>query len=327
VTEELKIRWPEYGCEPKRTAVAGVDNHIGEILDQVYSWTIIKCDHCEFIHTIPIPTEDSLNEYYRNAFYEREKPDYIQRYFNDKPWWSMTHKRNIQVATSLFGRTNGTKPRVLDVGTGPAIFLDVAQMFEWETWGIEPSLRCAKLALRRGHNIFQGTLRSFMETEPPKFQFIHAYEVLEHVPNPLSFLEDISGLLVPHGCICIVVPNDYNTLQLKAEEELDVGRRWWLAPPQHLNYFTPGALINLIQKAGFVIQELRGTWPMENFLFAGYNYIGDDQVGRMCHQSRMAEEMEDEKEGRWNLKRAELQQNIEFGVGREIVVIATLMHS
>ena len=118
------------------------------------------------------------------------------------------------------------------------------------------------------------------------------------------------------------MPNDYSVLQLKAEEELDVGKRWWVAPPQHLNYFTPVSLSKLILRAGFDILEVRGTWPMEHYLFSGYNYIGNDQVGRMCHQNRMETEINIENQGQWLLQRSELQGLIGQGIGREVFILA-----
>lgn len=322
MTEE--IRWPELGCKPRENISAELDGHGGEILDHVSDFFVVHCYSCEFIHVIPTPPEDILADYYAREFYEKEKPSYIQRYNEDRVWWEMTHRRNIVAATEAFGRINGTTPSVLDVGTGPGIFLDVAAQFQWETWGIEPSRQCAQLAARRGHNIFMGTLEEFARETNKQFQFVHAYEVLEHVPNPLNFLEDMASVLLPHGVIGIVVPNDYNTLQLQAKEKLGIENRWWVAPPQHLNYFTPNALLNLIVKAGFEILEIRGTWPMESYLLAGYNYIGNDKIGRMCHKSRMKEEMDIEKAQLWKIQRRQLQYNILKGIGREIFVLARL---
>jgi 2-polyprenyl-3-methyl-5-hydroxy-6-metoxy-1,4-benzoquinol methylase len=323
------IRWPEPGSKPQRNAISGWREHGGEIIDQVgKDWTVIHCVQCQFLHVIPIPDEDVLANYYELEFYEKEKPAYIQRYNEDRVWWTMTHRRNIHAAAEFLAKRNGTQPKVLDVGTGPGIFLDTAAMFEWDTWGIEPSRRCARNARRAGHNIFQGTLKEFREDDPPKFDFIHAYEVLEHVPAPLEFLEDISALLQPSGVVGIVVPNDYNTLQLRAEAELNIDvKRWWVTPPQHLNYFTPSALMNLMRKAGFEILEVRGTWAMESFLFAGYNYIGNDQVGRMCHRHRMESELSIEKSGVWALQRNELQKKIQEGIGREMFILGRLAGS
>jgi len=321
-----EIRWPELGSKPQRSASSGWEEHHGEIIDQFSKrYNIIRCDMCEFIHAIPIPSEEALGRYYQTEFYEKEKPSYIDRYNADRVWWTMTHRRNIHAAATFISKQNGTMPRVLDVGTGPGIFLDTAAMFDWDTWGIEPSRICAKRARRAGHNIFQGTLKEFREDATNQFQFVHAYEVLEHVSHPLEFLEDCAALLLPHGLVGLVVPNDYNTLQLRAESDLKIGKkRWWLAPPQHLNYFTPLALQNLMIKAGFEILEVRGSWAMESFLFAGYNYIGNDQIGRFCHQHRMNMELQIEKTGMWPLQRQELQQKILEGIGREIFILARL---
>jgi 2-polyprenyl-3-methyl-5-hydroxy-6-metoxy-1,4-benzoquinol methylase len=320
---EETVRWPDFGAKPRRRARAEHEKHVGEILDQRDRWTIIRCDDCEFVHTIPIPDGYELAEFYRSAFYEREKPAYIERYEKDRPWWEMTHRHNIAAAGGVLGHRNGKRPRVLDVGTGPGIFLDVAALFEWETHGVEPSSRCTKILRRRGHNIYQGMLEDyFNEIRTGEFDFIHAYEVLEHVGDPQVFLSMCREFLLPHGLLGIVVPNDYNSLQLKAQEEFDIKDRWWVAPPQHLNYFSPESITKQIAQSGFDILERRGTWPMEMYLFAGYNYIENDKVGRMCHENRMFQEMAIDKSGMWRLQRVQLQQNLLEAIGREIFILA-----
>lgn len=323
--EQNDIRWPDHGAKPMRKTVAALDGHSGELLDQKDKWTIIRCDLCEFIHTIPIPHDFELAEFYRSAFYEREQPAYIRRYENDRAWWELTHLHNANAAGAVMANRNGICPKVLDVGTGPGIFLDVASMLSWETHAIEPSKRCTKRLQRRGHVVYQGMLEDYVEdVGEPMFDFVHAYEVLEHAAHPIRFIQDCRSLLVPHGLLGIVVPNDYNTLQLKAQEEFGIKDRWWVAPPQHLNYFTPNSLCRLFDIAGFDLLELRGTWPMEMYLFAGHNYIGNDKIGRQCHKNRMAQEKAIEKSGMWNMQRKQLQLNIASAVGREMFVLGRM---
>ena len=43
-------------------------------------------------------------------------------------------------------------------------------------------------------------------------------------------------LLSPGGIICIQVPNDFNQLQLLALKKV-TKKEWWVAIPDHINYF------------------------------------------------------------------------------------------
>ena len=296
--------------------------HYGDTLDTCGNYTVIRCQECGFVHVTPIPDERTLFQFYQDEFYQKAKPDYVQRYEQDRTWWEMHHTQTIQQAAG-FLRKNGTAMSVLDVGAGPGIFLDVARRMHWLTYGVEPSIELCKAMEARGHKVVCGGLADMeLEENSDSFQYINLYEVLEHVPHPVAFLAKCRDFLVDGGIISIVVPNDYNPLQLEAVRRFNLPH-YWLAPPQHLNYFNPPDLITLLQDSGFSILECRGTFPMEQFILDGYNYVGNDALGRECHQSRMKYELEVMKAGTWPALMQTYRNNLaQNGTGREIAVLA-----
>lgn len=323
-----EVRWPEHGAEFQGGDIVRYLSHHGECIDTYGIYNIIRCERCRIIHATPIPTDKELALFYQEEFYEKAKPDYIERYEKDRTWWEMTHRHNINAAEEFLASRNGTQPTVLEVGAGPGIFLDVACNLGWNATGIEPSKQCSDLLRKRNHNIFNGTLGEYYSENnlindvPKLYDYIYLYEVLEHCPLPDLTLSLCWDMLKPGGLIGVEVPNDYNVFQLRAQKEFGIKDRWWVAPPQHLNYFTPTSLTYILEKCEFRILERRSTWPMEAYLFAGYNYIGNDAVGRRCHRNRMLQELAIDAAGLWRRHRAELQQNFLDGIGREIFILA-----
>ena len=66
-------------------------------------------------------------------------------------------------------------------------------------------------------------------------------------------------------------------------------RDFWLAPPQHLNYFEAGSLTALLSRLGFEIRIAYASFPIDWYLLhPGSNYIADPAAGKPAHRARMA---------------------------------------
>src|SRR3546814_3286306 len=87
--------------------------------------------------------------------------------------------------------------------------------------------------------------------------------------------------IYPGGLLVIDVPNDFNEWQQvsRAAHDLD---EWWVAPPAHLNYFSPSSLRAMLEGEGYDVRSLRSSFPLEMFLLMGDRYVGDAslEIGR-----------------------------------------------
>jgi 2-polyprenyl-3-methyl-5-hydroxy-6-metoxy-1,4-benzoquinol methylase len=291
----------------------------GPVRDQSGSFTVIDCERCGWVHVAPVPSAAELAELYRSHYYGTEKPLYIQRYEEDRPWWEMTYADRYDTLESLLPEE---RRRILDVGSGPGLFLDTGRKRGWDVLGIEPSVQAAAHSRSLGLEIVEEFLTAETAKGLGRFDAIHMSEVLEHIPNPIDFLGICSTLLNPGGVICIVVPNDYNPLQQVLREQ-DGYAPWWLAPPHHLNYFTPSSLGAFVTRAGYDVRLTETTFPIEFFLLFGDNYVGNDALGRQCHQRRKRLEVLMNAGGQTPLRRRIYQSLAKEGIGREVMMFAT----
>lgn len=334
--------YPEWGSAPRRPLVQFDGAHKGEWMESVIGpdpltgksciYHIVRCEMCITTHVWPLPSDDALATYYKTTFYQTDKSDMVLRYERDRAWWEQcVHEpilRRCRMSDVLHSPEE-QQPRFLDIGAGPGIALDVARnTLGWETSGIEPNHNLCAALRQRGHAMHVGML----DTDPSnalqfqkilgKFHCLYAYEVLEHQANPEDFLLACAEMLEDRGYLVIVVPNDYNPLQFSARKELGMAP-WWLAPPQHLQYFTPKTLQLLVRRCGFTLKDMRGTYAMEKFLLRGHNYIGNDDIGRICHQQRIQEELFIMRSGLWGSYEKQMRRDLaEKRHGREIVCIA-----
>ncbi len=93
-----------------------------------------------------------------------------------------------------------------------------------------------------------------------RFDTITAFDVLEHVLDPLAFAKAIHERLLSGGTVAISVPN-LNSLSRRLMRQ-----RWYFyIPKEHLHYFSPSSLSRLLRRAGFEVFRCRPTYKPLTF--------------------------------------------------------------
>jgi len=288
--------------------------HEGKLLDSKNEFKIIDCELCGFAHAIPIPSEDFLNQYYSEK-YVGKRPEYFSRIIEDLDWWNILYDEKYDLLEKNL-KTN--KRKILDVGSGAGYFLKKGVERGWDTLGVEPSKQSSKHAEELGLKIVNESLNKGNYKNLGTFSAIHMHEVLEHIPDPVEFIGMLKKMLDKNGLLMIVCPNDYNPLQLSYAKS---DNHWWVAPPEHLNYFNVKSITKLLEKLDFSVLDLTTTFPLELFLIMGDNYIGNSVLGRKIHTKRK----NFDKllfENNEILRREFYKQLAKIGIGREFIVVA-----
>jgi 2-polyprenyl-3-methyl-5-hydroxy-6-metoxy-1,4-benzoquinol methylase len=139
--------------------------------------------------------------------------------------------------------------RLLDIGCHIGVFLEIAREQGWEAWGVEPSAWAADQARARALRVTTGTLR---EARFPDqfFDIVTMWDVIEHLTDPLSSLQEAYRVLAPGGIICI------HTINIESPFARLMGHRWPWLMEMHLYYFSPQTLTQMLEKAGFQVIEM-----------------------------------------------------------------------
>jgi len=291
--------------------------HSGKTLDKKEDVRVIDCEPCGFIHVLPIPTDEELKHFYEKEFYEHERPNYFKETKEDLPWWMATYRNYYHLFES---RTKGRT--LLDIGSGPGHFLACGEERGWKTVGIEPSPVAAGYSSRRGLKTVNGFFSYAASKKLGKFDIVHAAMVLEHVPDPISFIIDMKKMLKANGRIAVFCPNDYNPLQYLLRTQYHF-KPWWVVPKHHLNYFRIESMKRLLHRLGFIVEDVLGTYPLETFILAGKNYINNHTIGRACHKERKKFELMLYKTKQGKTLLNNLYTGLaSAGIGREFMILA-----
>jgi 2-polyprenyl-3-methyl-5-hydroxy-6-metoxy-1,4-benzoquinol methylase len=157
----------------------------------------------------------------------------------------------------------GRDRRVLDVGCATGAVAQVLRDRGCAVTGIELDAQAAEQARPHLERLVVGSVDELdLEAELGRatFDAIILGDVLEHLADPVSVLQRLTGLLAPEGEVVASIPNVAHgavrlALLTGRFEYTDVG----LLDRTHLRFFTRRSLEHLFEDAGLAILEIRRT--------------------------------------------------------------------
>ena len=274
----------------------------------------------------PLPSPDELEEFYRDKYYDLvaaggRAPE-INRILKggeeaeaELAWLAKTMWCDIKdTLDELIRNTKGK--RLLDIGCGTGHFGGYMADAGWNVVGIEPSKDAEILSNRFQFEVY-GSMDDCIASETEKFDAVTLLNVLEHVSDPVEFLKSAMRFISSQGILIIRVPNDFTSIQEAARSKFNVNP-WWIAYPDHINYFNFESLKMLLEDLGLEILVELGDFPMEMFLLFGDNYVSDPDLGSICHRKRKSFEFSTPA----NLRRDLYRCFAKNGIGRNCLIFA-----
>lgn len=211
---------------------------------------IVSCDGCGFRFTNPIPSENTIGNYYKSENYishSSTKKGVINKLYHIVR--NRAIKQKERLITSLTKEKN-----LLDIGCGTGDFLGYCKSQNWNAIGLEPDEDARKIALDK-NKIETFDLNYLDKIESDSKDIITMWHVLEHVYNLNKDIESYKRILKPNAHLVVAVPNC-------SSHDADHYKEHWAALdlPIHLYHFTPNDIKNLFEKHGM---ELVKILPMK----------------------------------------------------------------
>lgn len=288
--------------------------HFGPVLATVDGYDVIDCRACGFRHIDPLFSDEDLQKFYDGEFYEKERPDYFARAEADKEWWMLRYHHYYELLEA-----HAPGRRILDIGSGPGYFLEAGRMRGWDVLGFEPSRIAAEYTAGRGIAVVNDFFSAGKAQGRGTFDVVSMNLVLEHLRDPIALVEEAKSMLVPGGLLFVSSPNDFNPLQMVLRRKMAFAP-WWVVPKHHLNYFDHESAKRFFTARGLKTLHQEASYPLENFILSGRNYVGNDAVGRACHAERKAFETALFHHDKAQIK-ALAASWMAQGIGREFIIL------
>jgi 2-polyprenyl-3-methyl-5-hydroxy-6-metoxy-1,4-benzoquinol methylase len=219
------------------------------------TYEVRQCTKCGLGYTWPpVQNEERIQENESNYTIKNRLKTYNSR---KKDLLDRNQLRLLEI-TKLLGNHNGA---LLDLGCSTGFFLERAQEIGWKVHGVEMNSETGTYARDQlGMDIFIGTLEEAHYTSG-EFDVVTAWDVIEHVQDPVQLLKEVKRILRPGGVLALQVPN-INSLMVKK-----TGNYWnWWTLPDHINHFTPQSIQNLLNYSGFEVNSLQTWEPVSDFI-------------------------------------------------------------
>lgn len=210
-------------------------------------WNYRRCERCGLLWLTPLPGPEQSALSHAETYPQQGQTKFPH-------WLEQIRHRAQQRRAHLVDRTLCSPGgRILDVGCGDGSFLARMARLGYAITGTEIAAPALALAAAvPGIELWRGPLRP--DAFPAgHFDAVTIWHVLEHVTEPGELLALCRRFLKPGGHLFLEVPN------LGSWQARLFGRHWLhLDPPRHVAQFTPAALQELVQRAGFEVLK-RGT--------------------------------------------------------------------
>lgn len=232
--------------EIKECPICGQSKHKKAL--QIYGAQYVQCENCTHYFVNAIPTKESLNEFYKND------KEYQSTYADPKT----TETRLNQVArpklkwvVEQYERQYSKKPRtILDVGAGSGHFVRVCRDEGYMAVGIEPSLSGRKFAsLELGVELVDANF-TLDWGEFRGYDIVTFWGVLEHVTNPMIFLEVAKKVVSKKNLVVAEVPR-WNCLSTTIQTIFPNSVVRHLDPLGHIQCFTDSSLATAFVESGY----------------------------------------------------------------------------
>jgi len=142
---------------------------------------------------------------------------------------------------------SGTKPTLLDVGSGLGVFPYRMKEAGWNCTALDPDPRAAAHAREVvGVQAVTGDFMSIGSDQLGIFDVITFNKVLEHVEDPVAMLSKASLHLNPNGFVYVEVPDGEAAASEGPERE-----EFFI---EHHHVFSPSSLAMMASRAGFRVE-------------------------------------------------------------------------
>lgn len=188
-------------------------------------------------------------------------------YLRDFPQMKYNSLLRLQ-RISKFKKINNSN--LLDIGCAAGAFVESAQEYGCEAYGIDISKFAIDFAKSRGLKVYQGIGPEIVK-ENSLWDVITLWHVLEHVPDPKGLMTKVRSFMKSGSLLVVEIPN-VDSLPAKL-----LGPKWkMISTNEHIWYFSEKTLSLLLTSCGFKVINVNRT-SFTNLL-SGLKVVGANPI-------------------------------------------------
>lgn len=197
-------------------------------------YKVYRCRNCSSAFLYPFP--------------ENPEKIYDEKYFGD--WYLKYYKERKKYFEELWKKIENLIPekgKLLDIGCGIGIFMDVAKKKGWEVSGQDISPFAVDYCRKKGYVVYNKPMTEINIPEN-SFDVITIFDVIAHLQNPIEYIEKAKKILKPQGLLIIKTPYRSKSLFVLARLLAFTGKsKTLLHIPAQIYHFDTQSLKNIVK--------------------------------------------------------------------------------
>ena len=216
-----------------------------------YGFDYAICNKCDTLYQTPRPSPDAFEQFYCDS----ESSNYWANVFFPAVAEIRREKivkPKVEDLSSLCDKIGLEVNNIIDIGAGYGVFLD-----EWRKRNpgtnmvaVEPSCSLANECRKKKLHVVE-SMAEQVSGYDDFADLVICFEVLEHVYNPLDFLNTLKHMARPGGYVFIsTLCIDGFDLQILWDKSTQI------SPPHHINFMNPFSVKKILSKVGLDVLDI-----------------------------------------------------------------------
>ena len=213
-----------------------------------------RCHECGVIFQHPLPSLEEMINYADTEY----KDGMYKEYLSADEIKNATFTYRLEKVLQIYREQNNELPsnlRIFDVGCSNGRFIEIAISRGYDAWGLEFSesaISAASPAIR--DRIYKGDANEISKLKLGTFDVITAFDLIEHVFNPVGFLENLRQLAGDKSVFVFATPDASSPIRFL------MGKNWsMLQPFQHTVLLARKSAKQLLESTGFDLIYMDST--------------------------------------------------------------------
>ncbi len=208
----------------------------------------VRCQDCSMVYINPRMNQAATHSFYNsnvNAIYNETKFDEVSTStdMDDRINFS-----NLELINDFRRSEQGV---LLEIGSAKGYFLEKARAAGYSVYGLELNQKNYEYSRQR----LGGTIKNVdlldAGFEDGKFDVVYMRDVIEHIPSPKPFLQEISRIIKPGGVVFLDTHNIDGWIYQIAKDRHTV-----IFGFEHPVHWSPRTLGNILEQNGFLVRKV-----------------------------------------------------------------------
>jgi 2-polyprenyl-3-methyl-5-hydroxy-6-metoxy-1,4-benzoquinol methylase len=206
------------------------DMDVSHLFEGVENLKLLKCKDSGFLFYYPYNIEGD------SFFYEN---------LSKKEWYYMDEKYEHKIIEKIINKEKYKK--ILEIGCGNGSFIKKMSSKNKEVTGLE--INKNEISKDKKFKILDETIEDHSRDNKEKYDVVMSFQVLEHIKNPIDFIDHSLNTLKKGGLMIISVPNNDSFIKRKKDNFMNM-------PPHHMGKWNMESLLYISKIKNLVVENI-----------------------------------------------------------------------